>query len=231
MNSIQCILLIGLVILTTNATKPENDFEVHWAINAGGSELEGSDMIHYMADDKNKHGRHVGNKDNIPIDLNSPRDAGLFNNIREHKKTFGYKISVPKEGNFLFILKWAEICNHVQAGDRLIDVVLNGKHKVISNLDVFKTAGGFTAFFEYVYFKIHDNKVYWNNEVSEIYDGKIRIDFVKNRGQPFVSALVLFEGKVEVIPKLPWTIKQEQNKCVINQKNVTKKCEKWRKHH
>jgi hypothetical protein len=207
-----CVLLIPLVMLSFGiaaASKPE--FFVHWAINAGGKELLASDKIMY--------GPGVKRQDDVteghPIDLISPRDAPLFLNIFEDEESFDYKVSVPREGNFLLVIKWAEIDEYVHSGDRIMDVVLNGKHKVIRNLDIFKRVGSFAAHFEYVYFSIIDNKLYYKDEVSRIEYGKITIDFVKNKGKPFVSAMVLFEGKVEVIPRLPWTIQQKQNKCVI----------------
>jgi hypothetical protein len=206
------VLWILLAILSFGIAAA-SDFFVHWAVNAGGTAIVASDLIHYQADDIRQNEITEGH----PIDLTSPRDAAMYLNNLEAEDLFSYKISVPKDGNFLLVLKWAEIREHIKSGDRVMDIVLNGKHKVVQNLDVFKVVGGFRAHFEYVYFKIVDNKVHWKQEESFVYGGEICIDIVKNKFYPFVSAIVLFEGKVEVIPKLPWTIQQEQNVCVIKE--------------
>jgi hypothetical protein len=199
------VLSIGI------AASSKQEFRVQWAINAGGQELLASDGIYYQGGYKRQNERTEG----IPIDHVSERDSPLYLNIFGDENSFNYKIPVPREGNFLLVLKWAEIDGQVYADDRIMDVVLNGKHKVIKNIDIFKKVGGFAAHFEYVYFSIVDDYLYYKREVSRIRNGRITIDFVKIKGNPFISAIVLFEGNVEVIPKLPWTILQEQNKCAI----------------
>jgi hypothetical protein len=61
----------------------------------------------------------------------------------------------------------------------VFDVVLNGDHTIVTNLDIFERVGRGIAHDEYVPFKVHKGKLIYNDEESEILGGKIRIEFIK----------------------------------------------------
>lgn len=62
---------------------------------------------------------------------------------------------------------------------QVFDVVLNGDHTVVTDLDIFEKVGRGVAYDEYVPFKVQAGKLIYNNEESDILGGKIRVEFIK----------------------------------------------------
>lgn len=62
---------------------------------------------------------------------------------------------------------------------KVFDVVLNGDHTVVTDLDIFERVGRGVAHEEYVPFKIQRGKLIYNDEESDISGGKIRVEFIK----------------------------------------------------
>jgi len=65
----------------------------------------------------------------------------------------------------------------------VFDVVLNGDHTVISDLDIFEKVGHGVAYDEIVPFHISNNAklLLYNGFESEVRGGKVRIEFIKVR--------------------------------------------------
>lgn len=61
----------------------------------------------------------------------------------------------------------------------MFDVVLNGDHTVVTDLDIFERVGRGIAHDEYVPFKVQGDKLIYNDEESDILAGKIRVEFIK----------------------------------------------------
>lgn len=72
-------------------------------------------------------------------------DQILYQTERYHTADFGYDIPIPFDGNFVLVLKFAEVVHH-RAGMKTFDVVLNGDHVVVRDLDVFRNVGHATAY-------------------------------------------------------------------------------------
>lgn len=92
----------------------------------------------------------------------------------------------------------------------MFDVVLNGDHTVVTDLDIFEKVGRGVAHDEYIPFKVNKGKLIYNNEESDILGGKIRVEFIKVMTLFFFSfcyfklielKLLVFRG-IEIIPKL-----------------------------
>jgi Malectin domain len=189
---------------------------VIWAVNAGGEAMIGAHGIAYQKD-INDEGLVQRFGQNITIGRVVPDDAELFRSARFDPSKFGYRIPLIGNGDYLLALKFAENDEDLKSEERLIDVVLNKHHQVCSGLDVLKMAGRYNAHFEYVNFKITDNRLVYKNEVSKIGDGGgVRLDFLKNKGEPFVSAIVLYSGDVEAV-------KQNLNPALVSESDVKKK--------
>lgn len=61
----------------------------------------------------------------------------------------------------------------------MFDVVLNGDHTVVTDLDIFERVGRGIAHDEYIPFKVQGGKLIYNDEESDILAGKIRVEFIK----------------------------------------------------
>jgi hypothetical protein len=62
---------------------------------------------------------------------------------------------------------------------QVFDVVLNGDHTIIPDLDIFSKVGRGVAHDEYVPFGVTGGKLIIKGEESEIRGGKIRVEFIK----------------------------------------------------
>lgn len=62
---------------------------------------------------------------------------------------------------------------------QVFDVVLNGDHTIIPDLDIFSKVGRGVAHDEYVSFSVINGKLTIKGEESDIRGGKIRVEFIK----------------------------------------------------
>jgi len=62
---------------------------------------------------------------------------------------------------------------------QVFDVVLNGDHTVVTDLDIFERVGRGVAHDEYIPFRVQGGKLIYNDEESDILAGKIRVEFIK----------------------------------------------------
>lgn len=130
-------------------------------------------------------------------------DEPWITSKRYHTGNFGYDIPLAGDGEYVIVLKFCEVYFNAP-NMKVFDVMLNGEHTVISDLDIFQQVGRGVAHDEYVYFSVSRDRLYYKEDESEIRDNKIRVEFIKgNRDNPKVNALVLLKGDLENIPKLP----------------------------
>lgn len=61
---------------------------------------------------------------------------------------------------------------------QIFDVVLNGEHTIVDELDIFAKVGRGVAHDEMLTFSVKNGKVRVNGETSQI-DGKITVEFIK----------------------------------------------------
>lgn len=131
-------------------------------------------------------------------------DEILYQTERYHSLTFGYEISLAGDGDYVLVLKFCEVYFN-SANSKVFDVVLNGDHQILSDLDIYGSVGKGIAHDEYIYFSVSRNRLYYKEDQSEIRGGKIRVEFIKGyRDNPKINAIVLIKGSdVNNIPKLP----------------------------
>lgn len=192
------LLLISLVICETAA------YKVIYAVNCGGDEFTDSNGIKYEKDTL-KIGTPSDYGKNLPsIGRVQQSDEVIYQTERYHTSTFGYEISLAGDGDYVLVLKFCEVYFN-SINSKVFDIVLNGDHQIVSDLDIYGQVGKGTAHDEYIYFSVSRNRLYYKEEESEIRGGKVRVEFIKGyRDNPKINGIVLIKGTdVNNIPKLP----------------------------
>lgn len=62
---------------------------------------------------------------------------------------------------------------------QVFDVVLNGQHVVVPQLDIYDKVGFGSAHDEYIEFTVDGTTLYWRGEISDIKGNLVRVDFIK----------------------------------------------------
>ncbi|XP_037886719.1 malectin-like, partial [Glossina fuscipes] len=97
------------------------------------------------------------------------------------------------------VLKFCEVY-FTQLNKKIFDVVLNRRHVIVSELDIFAEAGDGTAHLEYVFFTVILDKSKYKEEVS---NNLVRFDFMKGPyDNPKMNASILLKRDVQRIPWL-----------------------------
>lgn len=178
--------------------------DVIYAINAGGETHTDSLGVRYERDPL--HGK-VGTASSygtrLVIGRVPPNDQILYQTERYHHSTFGYDIPINEDGDYVMILKFCEVYFNAP-NMKVFDVVLNGDHTIVPDLDIYDRVGNGAAHDEYVPFRVFKGRLYYNEEESDIRGGKIRVEFIKGyRDNPKINAICVIKGKLEDVPKLP----------------------------
>lgn len=197
----QLISVLSLVLLVVGESTA---YKVIYAVNCGGEEHTDSNGIKYEKDTL-KIGTSSDFGKNLASIARCPQsDEVVYQTERYHTSTFGYEIPLAGDGDYVLVLKFAEVYfNTLNA--KVFDIVLNGDHQIVSDLDIYAQVGKGTAHDEYIYFSVSRNRLYYKEEESEIRGGKVRVEFIKGyRDNPKINGIVLVKGTdVNNIPKLP----------------------------
>lgn len=199
---IAAIILLNILLSLLHTI---NAYEVIYAINAGGEAHRDKNKMSYERDplmDKIGVASDYG-KQLMMIGRVPQSDEILYQTERYHTATFGYDLPLAGDGEYVLILKFCEV--YFNAPNlKVFDIVLNGDHTVISDLDIFQQVGKGVAHDEYVYFTISRGRLFYKEDESEIRGGRIRVEFIKGyRDNPKINALVLMKGDVKNVPQLP----------------------------
>ncbi|XP_039240061.1 uncharacterized protein LOC113984311 isoform X2 [Pipra filicauda] len=136
----------------------------------------------------------------LPILRSNAEDQILYQTERYNEETFGYEVPIKEEGDYVLVLKFAEVY-FAQSQQKVFDVRLNG-HVVVKDLDIFDRVGHSTAHDEIIPMSIKKGKLSVQGEVST-FTGKLHIEFVKGYyDNPKICALYILQGTVEDVPKL-----------------------------
>uniref|UniRef100_A0A023GP25 Putative receptor-like serine/threonine kinase n=1 Tax=Amblyomma triste TaxID=251400 RepID=A0A023GP25_AMBTT len=177
--------------------------EVIYAINAGGEEHVDIHGIRYKRDPLfGKVGTASDYGKLLVIGRAHKNDHILYQTERYHTATFGYEIPVNKDGDYVLVLKFCEVYFD-SSGRKVFDVVLNGQHTVVADLDIHARVGRGVAHDEYIAFSIKGNKLRINGEEST-HDGKIKVEFIKGyRDNPKINAIYVMRGTLDDVPEMP----------------------------
>ncbi|KAG8300519.1 malectin [Homalodisca vitripennis] len=178
--------------------------EVIYAINAGGEAFTDSLGIKYDRDPLfGKVGTASDYGKQLLIGRVPPSDQILYQTERYHHSTFGYDIPINDDGEYVMVLKFCEVYFN-SPNMKVFDIVLNGDHTIVTDLDIYDRVGRGVAHDEYVTFSVNRGRLYYNEEESDIRGGKIRVEFIKGyRDNPKINAIYVAKTKIEDVPKLP----------------------------
>uniref|UniRef100_A0A803K354 Malectin n=1 Tax=Xenopus tropicalis TaxID=8364 RepID=A0A803K354_XENTR len=174
---------------------------VIWAVNAGGESHVDVHGIHYRKDPlEGRVGRASDYGMKLPILRSNPEDQVLYQTERYNEDSFGYDIPIKEEGEYVLVLKFAEVY-FAQSQQKVFDVRVNG-HTVVKDLDIFDRVGHSTAHDEIIPISIKKGKLSVQGEVST-FTGKLSVEFVKGYyDNPKVCALYIMKGTADDVPKL-----------------------------
>lgn len=198
-------LLVICVLVLNNVQNATSLGEIIYAINAGGSAHTDVYGIYYEKDPLNSKAGIVSDfgRQLVLIGRVNPKDEILYQTERYHHTTFGYDIPAIKDGEYVLVLKFCEVYFNAP-NMKVFDVVLNGDHTIVADLDIFDKVGRGVAHDEYIEYKIKDGKLYYNDEESDIRGGKIKVEFIKGyRDNPKINALYVMRGTIDEVPQLP----------------------------
>ncbi|KAL4223841.1 hypothetical protein ACF0H5_017306 [Mactra antiquata] len=176
--------------------------EVIWAVNCGGESHTDIHGIQYQGD---YHSTGIASDygKSLTIQRVVHQDQILYQTERYHMNTFGYDIPTTKDGSYVLVLKFSEVW-FTSSSQKVFDVMLNGAHTIIHELDIFAKVGRGVAHDEIVPFQIRNGKLKVNGETSEVSGTKIPVEFVKGEyDNPKINALYVMKGTVDDVPKLP----------------------------
>lgn len=198
--TINLISVFSFVVLIASSAA----YKVIYGVNCGGEEHTDSNGIKYEKDTlkigtASDYGKHLTSIGRVPQE-----DEILYQTERYSASTFGYEIPLAGDGDYVLVLKFCEVYFN-QINSKVFDIVLNGDHQIISDLDIFAQVGKGIAYDDYIFFSVSRNRLYYKEEESEIRGGKVRVEFIKGyRDNPKINGIVLVKGTdVNNIPKLP----------------------------
>lgn len=177
---------------------------VIFAVNCGGDAHTDSNGIRYQKDPLDgKQGVSSDYGKRLLIGRAHQNDHILYQTERYHHSTFGYDIPIPGDGDYVLVLKFCEV--YFSAPDqKVFDVVLNGDHTIVADLDIFDKVGRGVAHDEHVPFTVSKGRLVVNGEESEIRGGRVRVEFIKGyKDNPKINAIIVVKGSAEEAPQLP----------------------------
>ncbi|KAH8282333.1 hypothetical protein KR054_006916 [Drosophila jambulina] len=208
------LFLAALVLICcSRSTSAGDPLKVIYAVNAGGEEHTDRNGIQYDADPlkgigiASDYGKHL-----LMIGRVHEQDEVLYRTERYHTTTFGYDLPSDGDGDYALIMKFCEV--YFDAPEKKVfDVLLNRKHTVVRQLDIYDQVGRGSAHDEIVYFKINNGRLNYEGEVSDVRNGRLRLDFIKGAlDNPKINAFALLKGDVSQVPRLHGTEASERMK-------------------
>ncbi|KAG8455812.1 hypothetical protein GDO86_001854 [Hymenochirus boettgeri] len=199
--------------------------KVIWAVNAGGEAHVDVHGIQYRKDPlEGRLGRASDYGMKLPILRSNTEDQILYQTERYNEDSFGYDVPIKEEGEYVLVLKFAEVY-FAQSQQKVFDVRVNG-HTVVKDLDIFDRVGHSTAHDEIIPISIKKGKLSVQGEVST-FTGKLNVEFVKGYyDNPKVCALYLIKGTIDEVPKLqphPGLEKKEEEEEEEEEETTTSK--------
>ncbi|XP_017121279.1 malectin [Drosophila elegans] len=204
------LLLALILIASSSAAEP---LKVIYAVNAGGDEHTDLNGVQYDADPlkgigiASDYGKHL-----LMIGRVQEQDEVLYRTERYHTTTFGYDLPSDGDGDYALIMKFCEVYFDAPQ-KKVFDVLLNRKHVVVRQLDIYNQVGRGSAHDEIVYFKINNGRLNYEGEVSDVRNGRLRLDFIKGAlDNPKINAFALLKGDVSQVARLHGTEASERIK-------------------
>uniref|UniRef100_H2ZEL9 Malectin domain-containing protein n=1 Tax=Ciona savignyi TaxID=51511 RepID=H2ZEL9_CIOSA len=167
--------------------------QVVYAVNAGGENHVDSNGISYLADPiqvgtNSDYGRRQS------ISRAQPEDGLLYQTERWHDSSFSYNIPVKDDGDYVLVLKFAEVYFY-GPNLKVFNIQLND-HSIVQDLDIFNLVGHSTAHDEIIPLSIKKGKLSVMGEYST-FNGILKLEMVKGAADnPKICAFYLMKGSV-----------------------------------
>lgn len=192
------VLVYSLLLLFIYCEQASSIGQVMYAINAGGDAHTDSFGIRYERDPlMGKIGTASDFGKQLVIGRVSQNDQILYQTERYHHSTFGYDIPIVEDGDYVLVLKFSEVYFNAP-NMKVFDVVLNGDHTIVADLDIYDNVGRGVAHDEYIPFSVNRGRLLCSEEESDIRGGKIRVEFIKGyRDNPKINAIYVMKGNVD----------------------------------
>lgn len=191
-------LLVAFFAFFANLGPVTSIGQIIYAINAGGDAHTDTFGIRYERDPlMGKVGTASDFGKQLLIGRVPQNDQILYQTERYHHSTFGYDIPINEDGDYVLVLKFSEVYFNAP-NMKVFDVVLNGDHTIIADLDIFDHVGRGVAHDEYVPFSVAKGRLLYSEEESDIRGGKIRVEFIKGyRDNPKINAVYVMKGSID----------------------------------
>lgn len=191
-------LLFIFFTLLVNIGQVTSIGQIIYAINAGGEAHTDSFGVRYERDPlMGKVGTASDFGKQLVIGRVLQNDQILYQTERYHHNTFGYDIPIKEDGDHVLVLKFSEVYFNAP-NMKVFDVVLNGDHTIVADLDIFDHVGRGVAHDEYIPFSVNKGRLLYNEEESDIRGGKIRVEFIKGyRDNPKINAVYVMKGSID----------------------------------
>jgi Malectin domain len=178
MKSILLVLLMATNVIA---------FKQIFAINAGGEAHTDSDGIAYQRRvEKHGRGQYLFNTGNVP-----DKDKLIYHTYEYSIKPVQLQYDIPFKNDGLYLLL-AKFATHDDT--REIDITLNGKIKLLSNVDMRGLCGGSLQTCDvYLYFCVTDGTLYYQNQ-STLLQNEIHVEIRPIAHGVMISGLILLEG-------------------------------------
>lgn len=194
----QHMILLIFSVFVLNVGEVTSLGQIIYAINAGGDSHVDSYGVRYDRDPlMGKVGTASDFGKQLVIGRVPQNDQILYQTERYHHSTFGYDIPIREDGNYVLVLKFSEVYFNAP-NMKVFDVVLNGDHTIVTDLDIFDIVGRGVAHDEYIPFSVSRGRLIYNEEESDIRGGKIRVEFIKGyRDNPKINAVYVMKGNLD----------------------------------
>uniref|UniRef100_H2ZEL6 Malectin domain-containing protein n=1 Tax=Ciona savignyi TaxID=51511 RepID=H2ZEL6_CIOSA len=177
---------LGITLLAILCTVPTvitaEGGQVVYAVNAGGENHVDSNGISYLADPiqvgtNSDYGRRQS------ISRAQPEDGLLYQTERWHDSSFSYNIPVKDDGDYVLVLKFAEVYFY-GPNLKVFNIQLND-HSIVQDLDIFNLKGKLSVMGEY-----------------STFNGILKLEMVKGAADnPKICAFYLMKGSLPEIKK------------------------------
>ncbi|KAK2702644.1 hypothetical protein QYM36_018750 [Artemia franciscana] len=190
--------VIGTLIVC-NLTVVSCEFspkDVVYAVNCGGDYFKDRHGINYQSDKSSSGIASDFGKQFLVFGRVSQSDSVLYQTEKWNHDTFGYDLPLDGDGDYVLVLKFSEVYFN-SPGAKVFGVLLNDRHTVISDLDIYEKVGKAVAHEEYVPFSVQNGKMNFNGESSTVYDS-FRLDLLKGQSEnPKINAFYLYKGDIK----------------------------------
>jgi len=174
-----------------------------WAVNSGGDRLVTRGVV-WKADNPVQRQASGGTEAFIPVPVKGvePSEWPLYQTERYGTSNFFYDIPTPsQEGRYTIVLKFAEVAWR-EPNKKIFNVVLNSKHTVIRDLDIYARVGHAAALDEYISFTIKNKLLKYRRKSSPL-ESTIRLEFVKGHNDnPKICAVAFIFGNTSLAHSL-----------------------------